>query len=386
MESKFVSLIVLSTLFSSVSVATEMHVEKVNGEVVTFDVENVEEVYFEEKSVLEDSESPLKFNVIKPVYNEPAFAEVVGTKSTTPDSVYVIPEKIRIEGTVYDVKNISNIAFSGHKEIKKIVIPPCVKYIGDGAFKDCINLQSANITESITIIYTETFSGCESLSHIDIPSTVNTIQSRAFYKCKNLSEFTISANLTGIGDGVFSNSGITNIKVDAENPNFVSEDGVLYSKDMTDLIQFPSGFAGEFIIKSGVKTIEASAFTGSEKLTGIVIPEGVTKIPENCFYSCIGLKKIEMPESLTEIGDYALSYCTGLTNIEIPSGVTAIGRYAFWGDNKLTTVKIPSSVTEINSYAFRGCKNLEVTIDNTEGAVSISSGALDDCKSVVYLK
>ena len=69
MESKFVSLIVLSTLFSSVSVATEMHVEKVNGEVVTFDVENVEEVYFEEKSVLEDSESPLKFNVIKPVYN-----------------------------------------------------------------------------------------------------------------------------------------------------------------------------------------------------------------------------------------------------------------------------------------------------------------------------
>jgi hypothetical protein len=67
----------------------------------------------------------------------------------------------------------------------------------------------------------------------------------------------------------------------------VVKDGVLYSKDMKTLVQYPAGStAASFSVPSSVTTIQAGAFEGSAKLTKLTISNKVTKIGTDAFKGC----------------------------------------------------------------------------------------------------
>ena len=135
-----------------------------------------------------------------------------------------------------------------------------------------------------------------------------------------------------------------------------------------------------------VTSIEYKAFNGCSSLTSITIPKGVTSIGEWAFEGCSSLTSITIPESVMSIGDWAFGFCSSLKNINIPEEVTSIGNSAFIGCSSLKDITIPKSVTSISYHAFLDCKNLDVVIDNKEQNVEIKYGALDDCKSVKFLK
>ena len=60
---------------------------------------------------------------------------------------------------------------------------------------------------------------------------------------------------------LYSYSGIEAYEVKETNPNYVSVNGVLYSKDMKALICVPQNYRGELIIPEGVESIAEGAFT-----------------------------------------------------------------------------------------------------------------------------
>ena len=78
-----------------------------------------------------------------------------------------------------------------------------------------------------------------------MPDSLTTIEKNAFYNCEKLKSVTIPQNVSSIGLAAFveglSESSLTEIKVDPENPYFSEKDGVVFSKDGTKLIVFPSG-------------------------------------------------------------------------------------------------------------------------------------------------
>jgi hypothetical protein len=53
--------------------------------------------------------------------------------------------------------------------------------IGDGAFRDCPNLTSIIIPDSITSIGGNAFQNCINLTNIDIPNSVTSIGTNIFY-------------------------------------------------------------------------------------------------------------------------------------------------------------------------------------------------------------
>lgn len=57
-----------------------------------------------------------------------------------------------------------------------------------------------------------------------------------------------------------SESSLTEIKVDPENPYFSEKDGVVFSKDGTKLIMFPSGRSGDYQIPDGTVSVGDYAF------------------------------------------------------------------------------------------------------------------------------
>ncbi len=116
----------------------------------------------------------------------------------------------------------------------------------------------------------------------------------AFQSCISLSSVTIPKSVTSIENFVFNICGLlTAINVDTDNPNYSSEDGVLFNKDKTNLIQYPIGNPRTtYTIPNTVTDIIAYAFEGCLTLTSVTIPESVTTIDEGAFGDCGYLEEI----------------------------------------------------------------------------------------------
>jgi len=203
--------------------------------------------------------------------------------------------------------------------------------------------------------------------------------------CTNLTSITLPVERNSYSLTFKGCTNLTSINVDSGNSVYSSENGVLYSKDKTILLRYPSGKKDRtFTIPNSVTVIGDNAFGGCRSLTSITIPNSVTVIGDNAFGGCTSLTSITIPNSVTVIWDYAFSGCTSLTSITIPNGVTSIGNSAFYGCTSLTSITIPGSVTEIGSGAFVDCTSLtSVTIPN--GVTSIGNRAFYGCTSLTSI-
>ena len=329
------------------------------------------------------------------------------------------------------VTSIGNFAFSDCTSLTNITIPNSVTSIGDYAFYGCENLINITIQNSVTsignfafcmctsltsinvdsnnekymsdngVLYTKdkktliqypskkekteyiilqgttsignyAFHYCTNLTNITIPNSVTSIGDNAFYGCENLINITIPNSVTSIGNDVFNGCiSLTSINVDSNNEKYMSDNGVLYTKDKKILIQYPGKKEGtEYLILQGVESIEDYAFWGCGNLTNIIIPNGVTSIGYSAFYRCTSLTNITIPNSVTSIGDFAFNECTSLTNIAIPDSVTSIGDHAFYKCDSL------SVLCKSNSYAEQYAKenNIKYVIDDSVPTIKNVTG------------
>ena len=131
--------------------------------------------------------------------------------------------------------------------------------------------------------------------------TVTTIAYNAFNNAKNLTSVSIPKSVTKIENvgtdfpewNAFYNSlKISSITVDAGNPNYTSVDGVLFDKEKTTLINYPTAKADiTYTIPDGVTTICTYAFN-SCSLTDIVLPSSFTSLGYVAFHECTKLRSI----------------------------------------------------------------------------------------------
>ncbi|MCL2294950.1 MAG: leucine-rich repeat domain-containing protein [Spirochaetes bacterium] len=395
-----------------------------------------------------------------------AFARTGITTMTIPNSVTSIGER----------------AFAGNRNLTSITIPESVTSIGRDVFLGCTRLASITvhpnnrnfasfngvlfnramtelihfprgragsftIPDGVTSIAANAFSGSAGLTSVTIPNSITSIGMGAFSRCTSLTSIFIPDSVTEIGWGAFSGStSLTSITVGEVNNNFVSYNGVLFNKDMTELIHFPRGRTGSFTIPYGVITIIDNAFSGSAGLTAVTIPNSVTRIEDHAF-SRTGLTSIDIPNSVTEIGnsafwdnpklargslpDHAFRYWGGkdgglpflgstgfqeyivsannpyFTTVDgvlfnkdkttlisfpqgrsghfsIPGTVTSIAYKAFYGSIGLTSVTIPASVTSIGDFAFAESGLISVAIP--EGVTSIGRHAFAGSENLISIR
>lgn len=167
--------------------------------------------------------------------------------------------------------------------------------------------------------------------------------------------------------------------VDPENQNFTAVDGVLYSKDMTEIIlhpmknhQYRAALADGIAAPSDEDTADTflHKFTkkyGDEanaeaeeyekqfiKYASYAIPGTVVKIADSCFSDCESLTYVTIPSSVKEIGNLAFFKCKGFETITIPDGVKSIGSDGFSYCEKVSYIFVPASVEFIGHHAFYG--------------------------------
>ncbi len=306
-------------------------------------------------------------------------ASALDSKGQCGDDVYwtFSKGKLVISGTgeMWDDPGV----FAQDNSIITIVINSGVTSIGDDSFRECSNLKSVTIPDSVTRIESYAFSRCENLKDVKIPDSVEYIGSYAFWFCKNIKTVRIPAGTTYVGYGAFACcENLMGITVDANNEYYTSEDGVLFNKDKTELLQYPIGNGrSSFSIPYGVTFIGTYAFEDCKNLTSVSIPYSVTDIGYGAFCGCAGLYDINIPGSVIYIRDYAFAYCERLYNVDIPNSVTYIGNSAFNGCDSFTSVTIPDSVESIERFAFSYCKKLEsINVDENNEYFSSQDGVL----------
>ena len=251
------------------------------------------------------------------------------------------------------VTHIEVHAFDACAGLESVSLPSSLKDIGYAAFGGCIALESVTIPNGVKNIESDSFNGCRELKSVVIPESVTHIGDRAFCGCRELESVAIPAGVARIGNGVFGDcNALKVIQLDSGNPAFTLIDGVLYTKDRSELVMYPNPSA-TVVIPEGVTSIRGWAFTGGSGMTSVTIPESVTNIKDHAFLRCDGLKSITIPSSVKNIGVRAFEQCAELTEVTmLGERPEAPENLFFPGCGKLKAIHVPA-----NAKSWAGMKD-----------------------------
>lgn len=174
----------------------------------------------------------------------------------------VIPSHIEVNGKTYTVIQIGGAAFY-NTEIRSVRLPNTITAIGPSAFSTT-PVTEIELNEGLIMIGCDAFTYCKNLTKLHFPSTLQYI---SFYNRNPLDKI----------DRYLVATSIEKISVAPENPYFTDVDGVVFSKDMKNLVLFPPNHA---------KTNNSITYR---------VPDGVEKIWNGGFFFAHSLSYEEKP-------------------------------------------------------------------------------------------
>lgn len=279
------------------------------------------------------------------------------------------------------VTRINDEALKGNKKIVSVTIPGSVKDIGNNAFQGCPNLKEIIFTNpdrnnNNLIIRVSAFQDCPNLTTCEIPARAYQVVGNIFKGCTSLTE----------------------VKVNAANPYYFTQDGVLFGpalvnyqpqyQDDYTLQSYPAGREGAYTIPSSVhgKKIDqiwTSGFEGASGLTGISIPSSIGRLGTAAFEGT-GLTNVVIPDTVLQVDPAVFQNCTELVSVKLPAGLAEIDQYMFANCTSLQYVDMPDSITKINIYAFHNCTSL-TSLALPKGLTSLSVGCFEKCYNLQHV-
>lgn len=193
-------------------------------------------------------------------------------------------------------------------------------------------------------------------------------------------------------------SGLQRIHLPEGHKKYVSEDGVIFSKDRKCLVFYPRGRADalyeipkgtvkiareafanqtdleEVRMPDTVTMLGMSAFTNCKSLRKVVFSDNIKEIPDSSAYqnggvfqSCKALHEVTLPPKLQYLGSFAFCY-SGVGKVVFNDRLKQIGEYAFW-DCQLDQIRLPASVDRLGKGALAGIEVIDAYVGTAKGLV-----------------
>ena len=224
---------------------------------------------------------------------------------------------------------------------------------------------------------------------VTMPNTIVRIEANAF-KDGNITSITIPQSVKEIQSGAFGQmSHLTAINVDAANPNFRSDNGVLIEKK--DSKEWVAAYPlarpdAEYTVPEGVYGVYTNAFQRASYLTKITLPASLKESPStadfNGYTSAQNLREIAVAAGNTAFKsvDGVLLSADGKKLIAYPNGKagspsTNPAYQGVTGQPNASVYKIPDGVESIEQAAFAQVNGL--TAIELNGVKKLAKGAFD---------
>lgn len=285
---------------------------------------------------------------------------------------------IQFEAGACPVVAIAPKAFEGCTALRRVILPPALRMIGEKAFSGCLHISRLVIPGGVTKVGTLAFANCQELTRVRLEPGVAALGPSCFSKCTHLTRVDIPASVTALGGGVFFGCSkqltiygaadsyarkyaqFNGIAYDCESWRedealilSENEDGSLTVMGARDehvrVLDIPSELCGRRIA-----AIAPKAFFASTTLERVQLGGGMKTIGESAFFGCHALIQVTFERGLEAVGDSAFAGCENLTSVTLPWGTGSVGRMAFFGCTRLSFVKMPTT-TRVADFAFDGC-------------------------------
>lgn len=266
--------------------------------------------------------------------------------------------------------------FGWHTQLETFIFPQGIKYTFETGFTESDNLHTLILPDGMEEV--RDFGNCLNLTGLVLPESLEEIHSFAFAGCDSITEIRIPPAVKAFDGSCFAGCKIAAYEVDEKNPYFTVIDGVVYSKDLTKLIAFPSAYPHKhFTVPNTVRTIGYSAFMDSP-IKSIQLPDSLTVI-EGWAFQNSAIHSIEMPDSVTEVGELAFRWCSELKHVRLSTRITKIPRQLFTSCLKLKNLDIPPSVKTIHYSAIAWNHGIERLILHDGLEEIVDDGPLLGC-------
>lgn len=328
------------------------------------------------------------------------------------------------------VKTIEEHAFDGCDKLNKLNFPEGITEIGAYACYECSSLAEIKLPESLKTIGEHAFDYCVSIKEITVPDSVVQIGDGAFMRCKSLSEIMLPSSLERYGYQVFTGcTMLKEFKLAPGNTNYRIADGILYSFNGEELVDYPYA-KGESKIKinnsvksirsyafcrdttrsdvnlsdyisevdfSNVEKIGAYAFANRDAIGAVQLPSTLKEFSSTAFYDCLNIVAYRIKDNKNFISvDDVLFTADKKTLVAypanhnspgytIPEGTEKIADYAFLNASNLTEVNFPSTLKTIGNYSFHKVAMLE-SVELGKSLESIGKYAFANCVSLETVK
>ncbi len=309
--------------------------------------------------------------------------------------------------------------------------PATLKYIGSNAFASN-QLTTLQLNDGLLYIGGSAFRG-SNITDFTIPDTTICVSYFPFKQCQTLRFGAAARNIEktlGLEEenGEEKRKALTDIAVSESNPCYTTKDGVLYNKDMTELIYYPSAkpdkafvvpesvqVIGEYAFQqvqhlkkitfTGVRRIGQYSFENGKALETVIFQKGVElQHLKQTFSNLSTLKSVEFEEG-AKVVRLSYTFCgTSLTAVSLPAsvravngafadvstlesvtfseGIETIGVAAF-RQTSLTSLQLPQSLRHVSQDAFSGCAYLkELSLGGTQ---YIGKNAFAGCLSLTQV-
>lgn len=307
------------------------------------------------------------------------------------------PDVVRIPD---GITNIEEYSFNAKDNLKKIIFNKNVTNINPKAFKNCNSLVDFEVDSENPVFYSENgvvyrrdnnelvVFPCGRKGEYRVKEGITSIGDKAFFTT-DLSKLYIPKSVVKFGEGIVDFAeNLSEIDIDAENPEYTSEGAIVYNKNKTKLVFVSPGIEGEYTLPENLTSISTFAFYSCTKLTKINLPENLEHIPTGMFAGCSGLKEIHLPSGLKVIDDRAFVGCSGLESINLPDSLESISTYVFTDSNGLKNIFVGEGSTHFKSVdGVLFSKNREVLYAypiGREGDYNIPEGVKEIKDGVFY--
>ena len=240
---------------------------------------------------------------------------------------FVIPEGVKV---------ICKHTFFLCDRFKKITLPKSLEKMENNPFSGCSKLELINNSNAYFIKDDVIYNGFKTSvvgtlnkiknDNLVLLDGIKTINRNSFWNCKGIKRIVFPKSLEDIGYNPFV--GCSNIHFESQSPYYKVVDDVLYNKDQTKIVCYPSWKAvGDVKLPESVITLERGAFSGCSEMTSINL-HNVNIINKSCFTNCSLLKNVYCSDLITYIGEWAFAYCSNLEKVSVLKG-TIVDNNAF---------------------------------------------------------